>query len=186
MKVILIIKNLVKLPRPWLRGVGLVLFVCLSACSSVKTIPNSNNINSPYNDGNPTLSGDGRWLALVSNRAGVNQIYLYDLEKQEFAPLPGLTRGDGLLDNPSLSRTARYMTYVSLIDGRPVVNLYDRVLKRSEILTKTYRYWFRNPSISSDGRYLVLETSRRGQWDIEVIDRGPNIELDIPDGTPIK
>ncbi|NES19777.1 MAG: biopolymer transporter Tol, partial [Symploca sp. SIO3E6] len=28
--------------------------------------------------------------------------------------------------------------------------------------------------------------SRRGQWDIEVLDRGPNIELDIPDGTRLR
>ena len=43
----------------------------------------------------------------------------------------------------------------------------------------------RNPQISADGRYIVFETARRGQWDIEVLDRGPLIELDIPDGTPV-
>ncbi|NET54794.1 MAG: hypothetical protein F6K47_00860 [Symploca sp. SIO2E6] len=67
--------------------------------------------------------------------------------------------------------------------GRPEIKLYDRVAKRSEILTLGYVSWLRNPSISADGRYIVFETSRRGQWDIEVLDRGPNIELDIPDGS---
>jgi Tol biopolymer transport system component len=49
----------------------------------------------------------------------------------------------------------------------------------------SYRNWIRNPSISPNGRYIVFETSRRGQWDIEVIDQGPNIELDIADGTTV-
>lgn len=43
----------------------------------------------------------------------------------------------------------------------------------------------RNPSISPDGRYVVFESSTRGQWDIEVLDRGPTIELDIPNGTTV-
>jgi len=41
-----------------------------------------------------------------------------------------------------------------------------------------------NPSISPDGRFIVFESGSRGQWDIEVLDRGSNIELDIPDGAP--
>jgi len=39
-------------------------------------------------------------------------------------------------------------------------------------------------SISPDGRFIVFESGSRGQWDIEVLDRGSNIELDIPDGAP--
>jgi len=35
-----------------------------------------------------------------------------------------------------------------------------------------------------DGRFIVFESGSRGQWDIEVLDRGSNIELDIPDGAP--
>jgi Tol biopolymer transport system component len=65
------------------------------------------------------------------------------------------------------------------------VALYDRATNRTEILTLTYRGWVRNPQISPDGRYIVFETSRRGQWDIEVFDRGPAIELDIPNGSPV-
>jgi Tol biopolymer transport system component len=64
--------------------------------------------------------------------------------------------------------------------------LYDRVTKRGEILSQNYRNWVRNPQISPDGRYIVFETARRGQWDIEVLDRGDRIELDIPEGTRIE
>lgn len=36
--------------------------------------------------------------------------------------------------------------------------------------------------MSPDGRYIVFETARRGQWDIEVMDLGRNMELDQVDG----
>jgi Tol biopolymer transport system component len=49
-------------------------------------------------------------------------------------------------------------------------------------LTQGYRSWLRNPRISPDGRYIVFETARRGQWDIEIMDLGPNIEVDQPEG----
>jgi Tol biopolymer transport system component len=65
------------------------------------------------------------------------------------------------------------------------VILYDRATNRADLVTQTYRSWVRHPQISPDGRYITFETSRRGQWDIEVYDRGPQIELDIPDGTPV-
>ncbi|MFM7382819.1 MAG: biopolymer transporter Tol, partial [Microcystaceae cyanobacterium] len=69
--------------------------------------------------------------------------------------------------------------------GRPDVALYDRLTQRTELLTLNYRSWIRNPQISPDGRFVVFETARRGQWDIAVLDRGPQIELDLPNGTPI-
>jgi Tol biopolymer transport system component len=49
-------------------------------------------------------------------------------------------------------------------------------------MNQWYEGWVRNPSISSDGRYIAFESSTSGQWDVEILDRGPNIELDIPDG----
>jgi len=75
---------------------------------------------------------------------------------------------------------------VVIIEGRPVIALYDRITDRSELLSQNYRGWLRNPRLSPDGRYLVFESARRGQWDVEVLDRGPNIELDLPDGSPVE
>jgi Tol biopolymer transport system component len=107
---------------------------------------------------------------------------MYDLQKRYFVDLPGLNQRDAIAENPTLSRTGRYMAYIASNQGRPEIELYDRATRRSQVLTIGYRGWVRNPSISPDGRYIVFETSRRGQWDIEVVDRGPNIEPDIPDG----
>jgi len=124
-------------------------------------------------------------MAFVSNRNGSRQILIYDLQTQQLINYPGLNQGNAIAESPSLSRTGRYVVYLSSLQGRPDVALYDRLTQRTELLTLNYRSWIRNPQISPDGRFVVFETARRGQWDIEVLDRGPQIELDLPNGTPI-
>lgn len=167
------------------KQIGLSFLVLLAACGSINRQQGPATLNSRYNDEQPALSGDGRWLAFVSNRNGRNQIDVFDVEERRFVNLPGLNQKESLSDSPSLSRTGRYIVYLSSIQGKPGIVLYDRATKRSELLTQFYPSWLRNPKISPDGRYIVFETARRGQWDIEVLDRGLNIELDIADGTQI-
>jgi hypothetical protein len=168
----------------WLRwGLGLSLTGIVVACSPAIRIEGPVALNSRYTDEQPALSGNGRFVAFVSNRDGDRQLVMYDLQKRQFVDLPGLNRPDALAENPSLSRTGRYIAYIASNRGRPEVELYDRVTNRAEVLTMGYQGWVRNPSISPDGRYIVFETSRRGQWDIEVLDRGLNVEPDIRDGS---
>lgn len=160
----------------------LVSGLSLSGCNSSNISSVSNSLNSRYNDEQPSLSGDGRWLAMVSNPNGRREILLYDLQRQTFEPLPGLNIGNAIADSPSLSRTGRYIVYISSIQGRPDIVLYDRATKQSQLITQGYRSWIRNPKISPDGRYIVFETAKRGQWDIEVIDLGVSVEVDLVDG----
>lgn len=166
-------------------GVGLSSIALLSACGVSNPSLGSGQLDSRFHDEQPALSGDGRWLALVSNRNGINQILLYDLQTQRFVSTDGLNQNRAIAESPSLSRTGRYLAYVINLEGRSEIALYDRATRRSELLTQGYRSWLRNPQISPEGRYIVFETARRGQWDVEVLDRGPLIELDIPDGTPV-
>ena len=153
------------------------------ACTPVNPIQEPTTLNSRYTDEQPTLSGNGRYVAFVSNRDGDRKIVMYDLERQVFVDLPRLNQQQAIAESPSLSRNGRYIAYISSNQGRSEVAIYDRATRRSEILTRNYLSWVRNPTLSPDGRYVAFETSRRGQWDIEVLDRGPNIELDIPDGS---
>ena len=51
----------------------------LASCSFVSQAPVSPRLNSRYNDEKPSLSGNGRWLAFVSNRNGSREILVYDL-----------------------------------------------------------------------------------------------------------
>lgn len=171
-------------PLRW--GIVAIALGLLTSCNFTPRPVGSATLNSRYNDEQPALSGDGRWLAFVSNRNGSNQIAIYDLQQEQFVNLAGFSRGDVIAENPSLSRTGRYIVYLANLQGRPDIVMYDRETRRSEIVTQNYRSWVRNPYISADGRYIVFETARRGQWDIEVYDRGPSIELDIPDGTPVE
>nr|WP_217651852.1 biopolymer transporter Tol [Hydrococcus rivularis] len=172
--------------RPIVWGAAGILIGLLASCGIAPRQVGPATLNSRYNDEQPALSGDGRWLAFVSNRNGSNQILLYNLQEERYDNPSGLNRSDVIAESPSLSRTARYIVYIASLQGRPDIVLYDRITKRSELVTQGYRSWVRNPQISPDGRYIVFETSRRGQWDIEVLDRGPLIELDIPDGTPVE
>lgn len=173
------------LPIPglsWLKRMGLLSSaIALTACSPTPAPSGPVALDSRYNDEQPALSGDGRFLAFVSNREGMRNILLYDLREQRYLPLPRLNRRDAIAEAPSLSYTGRYIAYMASDSARPEVELYDRATQQTKILTIGYRGWFRNPKISPDGRYIVFETSNRGQWDIEVLDRGPGVELDLPD-----
>jgi WD40-like Beta Propeller Repeat len=165
---------------------GLIFsLLLLTACSSENIPIGSTSLNSRFTEEQPALSGNGRFLAFVSNRNGTHQLLVYDLERQQFMSAPRLNRPDTIVESPSLSYTGRYLAYITSDQGRPVVGLYDRIAQQTQVLTPIYRGWVRNPNISPDGRYVVFETTVRGQWDIEVLDRGPNIELDIPNGAPV-
>lgn len=153
----------------------------LVACDQGNVPAGPAELDSRYTDEQPALSGDGRFLAFVSNRNGTRGILLYDLRRQQFVNLPRLNRRDAIAETPSLSYTGRYIVYIASDRARPEVELYDRATQQIQVITTGYRGWVRNPSISPDGRYIAFETGIRGQWDIEMLDRGPNIELDIPD-----
>lgn len=160
---------------------GFILATLLTACEQSPVLTGPSELDSRFNDEQPALSGNGRYLAFVSNREGTRGIWLYDLRDKRFVILPRLNRRDAIGESPSLSYTGRYIVYVASDSARPEIELYDRATQQIQILTIGYRGWFRNPKVSPDGRYIVFETGSRGQWDIEVLDRGSGIELDIPD-----
>ena len=154
----------------------------LSSCSSAPVLPGTNSVNSRYTDEQPALSGDGRFLAFVSNREGRRTLLVYDLSLRQYVPLNRVNRNDTIAEHPSLSYTGRYLVYLASDYARPEVELYDRATGQVQVITQGYRGWVRSPRISSDGRFIAFESGSRGQWDIEIYDRGENVELDLPDG----
>lgn len=165
---------------------GVSLLAMLVGCNQPTAPAGPISLNSRYTDEQPALSGDGRFMVLVSNRNGNRNVLLYDVQRQQFVNLPRLNRGDAIAESPSLSYTGRYIVYLASDRARPEIELYDRFTQQVQVLTVGYRGWIRNPSISPDGRYVAFESGVRGQWDIEVIDRGPNVELDLPDARRIR
>jgi Tol biopolymer transport system component len=170
-------------PFHWSLIFGLASLLVSCGANDIPIGPTS--LNSRFTDEQPALSGNGRFLAFVSNRYGNQQLLVFDLETQTLIRTPGLNRGETIAESPSLSYTGRYICYLTSDQGRPVVTLYDRATQQSQILTPTYRGWIRNPHISPDGRYIAFESASRGQWDVEVLDRGPTVELDIPNGATV-
>ncbi|TAF17226.1 MAG: hypothetical protein EAZ76_06100, partial [Nostocales cyanobacterium] len=163
---------ILRLQRPVYWGLVFGLMSLLISCSPADIPIGVSSLNTRYTEEQPALSGDGRFLAFVSNRNGSQQLLLYDLETQSFIPTPGLNRRETIAESPSLSYTGRYICYLTSDQGRPVIALYDRAVQKSQIITPAYPSWIRNPDISADGRYVVFESARRGRWDIEVLDRG--------------
>jgi Tol biopolymer transport system component len=158
----------------------------LTACGTPRRPSDPTALNSYYTDEQPALSGDGRFLAFVSNRDGQRNVLMYDLQQRRLVDLPRLNLRSAIAETPSLSYSGRYLVYLASDRGRPEIELYDRITNRTQVLTMGYQGWVRNPSISPDGRFITFETGKRGQWDLETLDRGLNIELDLPDGTMIR
>ncbi|MGB0562732.1 MAG: TolB family protein [Spirulinaceae cyanobacterium] len=162
---------------------GLVL---CTACDRGTTPVPTAKLNSRFTEDQPAISGDGQVVAFITNRNGAAELAVYDLERERFRDVAVINTGDNLIATPSLSQTGRYLVYVVSDRGGPAIALYDQAVEQVEIISRQYRSWVRNPQISPDGRYITFETARRGQWDIEIIDRGPNVELDLADGTLIE
>ncbi len=170
----------------WLTlGLTLSLAGLIGGCTPSNVSMGTTSLNSRVTEQQPALSADGRFLAFISNRNGSHDVWLYDLQQRKFVELPGLNRREAIASSPSVSNTARYITYLTSDQGRPAIVVYDRLIRQSRIIYEAYQGTIRHPRISPDGRYLVFENGLRGQWDIAVIDRGPNIELDLLDGVPL-
>jgi Tol biopolymer transport system component len=137
----------------------------------------------------PALSGDGRWLAFVSNRKdgkGGNDIWLFDRKEGKTIALPEIN--SPLADlTPSLSEDGNLIAFASDraggAGGRDIY-LYDRAKKsylpfagvNSAANEQT-------PSLSADGRYLVFVSERikgEGERDIFLYDRQAQKLLPTP------
>ena len=133
-------------------------------------------LNSSSREGHPRLSGNGRYLVFASDRQAQRSIFVYDLQRRQLIPLPGLNQPNIMHDQPDISADGRYIVYLSQHSGKPDIFLYDRQRMRSEAITRNLLEEVRHPTISGDGRFIAFEANRSGQWDIEIYDRGVVID----------
>ena len=119
--------------RPGAVGPGWNVFLFDLADKKLVAVPDLNTSSS--DDRVPSLSGDGRFLAFVSNRkggAGLTDIYLYDRQQSKVIPLPGLN-SKNMDTQPSLSADGNLIAFVSDRPGGSGgrdIYLYDRVAQK--------------------------------------------------------
>jgi dipeptidyl aminopeptidase/acylaminoacyl peptidase len=137
-------------------------------------------VNVHDDERSPTLSGDGRLLAFVSNRPGgegSSDIYLYDRSDGRLRSLPGLNSPFRETD-PSLSADGRFLAFTSDRTGGvgPLdVYLYDLAAGRLVPLPGLNGPGLdQTPALSPDGRFIAFVAERvsgEGERDVYLYDR---------------
>lgn len=142
-----------------------------------------------FDERQPSLSGDGRWLAYVSNRpdgAGLSDLQLYDRTAGKLVEVPGLN-APGLDFTPSLSGDGNLIAFASdrpgCVGGRDVY-LFDRkagkLLPLPGLNSVAHE---QTPCLSPDGRYLAFVSERvrgAGERDVYLYDRAAGKLLPTP------
>jgi hypothetical protein len=137
-------------------------------------------LNSQYDEREPVLSGNGRFIAFVSNRPGgkgLSDIYLYDREAKALVPLPGLNSAYPET-HPALSADGRLLAFASDRpggQGGKDIYLYDRhpeeLLPLPGLNSSAHE---QGPALSPDGRYVAFVSERTGglgERDVYLYDR---------------
>jgi Tol biopolymer transport system component len=128
-------------------------------------------------DAQPSLSGDGRWMAFAGWRRpggkGGHDLFLYDLKENRLAPLPNVnTEFDEQM--PALSADGRWLAFTSNRPekaggeaSRTRIHLYDRQTEALVPLPGLAAPGCRDtdPSLSADGRLIAFCSDRPGPAD---------------------
>ncbi|MEB3199829.1 MAG: hypothetical protein VKK62_04805 [Synechococcaceae cyanobacterium] len=115
----------------------------------------------------PALSG--RWLALIAQRGGRDQVVLVDVELQRPVPLPGLDRPDAQPLAVAVSGNGDLLALVRQRGGTTELVLHRRSLQASQVLPLQPAGVPRRLSLRADGRELALEVSRDGRWQLDLL-----------------
>ncbi len=129
----------------------------------------------------PALSGDGRLLAVVTERRGRPTVQLRSVQGGRSLDLPQLNRHQPH-SSPSLSWNGRYLAAITQRGQRRLAVIVDRLTGRLHPLPLPGG---RDPlrlSLSPDARQIALQVADQGQWRVEVLDLSSLLEPDRPAG----
>jgi Tol biopolymer transport system component len=128
----------------------------------------------------PVLSGDGRWLAYVTNArggAGLSDVFIYSIADKSVLKLPEMNSKHADSE-PSLSADGDLLAFISDrpggVGGRDVY-LFDRsTMKLIDLPGLNSVAHEQSPSLSPDGRFIAFVSERtagEGERDIYLYDR---------------
>lgn len=115
----------------------------------------------------PSLAG--RWLALIGERNGRDQVLLIDVERKLPVPLSGLNRPDAKPLSVAVDASGERLAVVRLIEDRTELVLYRRALGGVERIAMQPAGVPHRVALRADGRELAVEVSRGGRWQIDLI-----------------
>lgn len=147
-------------------GLASLLAGCMGAMPTVMT---GLNRSLEQAGGNRDPSLGERWLALIQQRGGRQQVLLLDLQRQLPVPLPGLNRPDALPISVSTDARGERLALVRQLDGRSEVVLYRRALMSLQPIGMDPGSIPTAVSLRADGRQLAVQVSRDGLWQIDLI-----------------
>ena len=125
----------------------------------------------------PALSGDGRLLAVITEKLGRPTVQLRDLASGQLLPLPQLNRHQPH-SSPSLSWNGRFLALITQRGQRRFAVINDRLTGRLHHLPLPGHRVPIRLSLAPDGRQLALQVADRGQWRIELFDLSLVLEPD--------
>lgn len=134
-----------------------------------------------YDREQPTLSGQGEWLASVVERQGRQTLMMQSQPSGAEVPLPSLRRFEPH-DSPSLSWNGRYLALLGQQGGNSRVLIFDRASGRLLPLQLPGDLKPEQLSLAPDGRRLALAGITRGRRLVQVFDLANLIEPDLPKG----
>ena len=143
----------------------------LTGCMGAMPIPRSAlNHQLEQAGGNRDPSLGQRWLALIQQRGGREQVQLLDLQRQLPVPLPGLNRPDALPISISTDANGERLALVRQLGGRSEVVLYRRSLQSLQPIAMAPDSIPTLVNLRADGRQLAVQVSRNGLWQIDLVD----------------
>ena len=154
----------------WSMGMGLSLSVLLAGCMGPMPVPMGALNGQLVQQGShrdPCLSG--RWLALIANRNGRDQVELVDVERQRPVPLPGLNRPDALPLSVGVDGAGERVAVVRQVANRTELVLYRRGLMSTETIPMAPAGVPRRAALRADGREMAVEVSRDGRLQVDLI-----------------
>ena len=109
-----------------------------------------------------------KFLVAIGNRGGRDVIQMIDITNRQQIPLPGINHSDSQPINLSISANAEKIAFVRQRSGQTELMIYNRInssLRRLEINPKGVPH---NLSLDGLGRFLAVQVSREGKWDIDI------------------
>lgn len=132
----------------------------------------------------PSLSGNGQWLASVVNQNGTPTVLLQRQPTGQRIPLPQLRRFTPHR-SPSLSWNGRYLALVVQQGPRRLAVVVDQATRRLHRLPLPMGLEPERLSLAPDGRRLAITAVGQGRPQVQLFDLAGLLEPDLPPGQAV-